>query len=165
MLCIKDIFKERLNLLSILDQRYYHQGCRVFVAANPTWWHGWLLVSTPNLDSPLSLEKITCSVNTVQSNKLPGLDSFPIEFLILANCYNHCSTLWSTLTQASIALLLKKDKDHTACSSFIPLSLLKADIKILAKAISLRLEDVLPPIISQKQNGFIYGHNLFSNSY
>lgn len=65
------------------------------------------------------------------------------------------------MTQATIALLLKKDKDSTSCGSYRPLSLLNADVKVLAKVIASRLENVLPHIISEEQNGFIKGRQLF----
>lgn len=48
-------------------------------------------------------------------------------------------------------------KDPISCSSYRPLSLLNADVKVLAKAIASRLENVLPYIISEEQNGFIKG--------
>lgn len=69
-----------------------------------------------------------------------------------------------TLTQASIALLLKSGKNPSSCASYRPLSLLNSDVKILAKIIALRLEKVLPGIISEEQNGFIKGRNLFFNT-
>lgn len=68
------------------------------------------------------------------------------------------------MTQATIALLLKKDKDSTSCGSYRPLSLLNADVKVLAKVIASRLENVLPHIISEEQNGFIKGRQLFFNT-
>ena len=68
-----------------------------------------------------------------------------------------------TLTQATIALLLKKDKDPISCGSYRPLSLLNADVKVLAKVIASRLESVFPHIISEEQNGFIKGRQLFFN--
>ena len=67
------------------------------------------------------------------------------------------------MTQATIALL-KRDKDPTSCGSYRPLSLLNADVKVLAKVIPSRLENVLPHIISEEQNGFIKGRHLFFNT-
>lgn len=68
-----------------------------------------------------------------------------------------------TLTQASVPLLLKKGKNPTSCDTYRPLSLLNVDIKILANVLAIRLEKVLPVIISEKQNGFIIGQQLFFN--
>lgn len=68
-----------------------------------------------------------------------------------------------TLSQAVITLLLKKDKDPTSCASYRPISLLNVDVKILAKVLARRLEKILPSIISEEQNGFIKGRQLFFN--
>lgn len=56
---------------------------------------------------------------------------------------------------------LKKDKDPDLCTSYRPISLINVDAKILAKALSLRLEVVLPTIISNEQTGFLKGRQLF----
>lgn len=128
------------------------------------------------LDSPLSVEEVFNSIKAMQSHKAPGPDGFPIEFFktfigklapVLLSVFNESlesGSLPPTLTQATIALLLKKDKDPTSCGSYRPLSLLNADVKVLAKVIASRLENVLPSIISEEQNGFIKGRQLFFNT-
>lgn len=68
-----------------------------------------------------------------------------------------------TLTQASIILLLKRDKDPKLCGSYRPLSLQNVDAKILAKVLASRIENILPKIISDEQTGFIRGRQLFFN--
>lgn len=68
-----------------------------------------------------------------------------------------------TLSQASITFLLKKGKDPESCTSYRPLSLLNVDVKILAKVLATHLENILPTIISEEQNGFIKGRQLFYN--
>lgn len=68
-----------------------------------------------------------------------------------------------TLSQAIITVLLKKDKDPMSCSSYRSISLLNVDVKILAKVLAGRLEKNLPSIISEEQNGFIKGRQLFYN--
>ncbi len=73
------------------------------------------------------------------------------------------SSLPPTLHQASISLLLKKDKDPLSCSSYRPISLLNVDVKILAKVLALCLESVLPTIISSDQTGFIKNRQSFFN--
>ena len=132
-------------------------------------------VTAGGLDAPLSLEEVVFSIKAMQSNKAPGPDGFSVEFFkkftnklapLLIAVYNESlerGSLPPTLTQASIALLLKKGKDPSLCASYRPLSLLNVDIKILAKALAIRLEKTLPAIISEEQNGFIKGRQLFFN--
>lgn len=60
-----------------------------------------------------------------------------------------------TLNQAS--------KDPLACASFRPISLLNVDFKILSKLLALRLDSILPSIISPDQTGFIRNRHSFSN--
>ena len=111
----------------------------------------------------------------MQTGKCPGPDGFPIEFYrkyfdklgpILLDVYNESYTLSklpSTLMQATISVILKKGKDPLAATSYRPISLLPVDLKILSKLLALRLESVLPLIISPDQTGFIRGRYSFSN--
>ncbi|KAF0036602.1 hypothetical protein F2P81_011914 [Scophthalmus maximus] len=126
-----------------------------------------------NLDSPLVLQEIVDAISSMQSNKAPGPDGYPTEFFkkfsselapLLLDVYSESikrGTLPPTLTQASISLLLKKDKDPTCCGSYRPLSLLNVDVKVLAKALATRLEAVLPDIVSKEQTGFMKGRHSF----
>ena len=58
---------------------------------------------------------------------------------------------------------MKKGKYPVSCASYRPPSLLDVDVKILAKTLATRLEKILPIIISEEQNGFIKGRQLFFN--
>lgn len=125
------------------------------------------------LDTPLGIEEIIQAIQTMQNNKAPGPDGFPTEFFkkfqdklapLLLSVYEESlerGSLPETMTQASIILLLKKDKDPTSCSSYRPLSLQNVDAKILAKALATRLEKLLPYLISEEQTGFIKEGQLF----
>lgn len=68
-----------------------------------------------------------------------------------------------SFNQACISLLLKKGKDPLDCASYRPISLLNTDVKILAKVLAHRLEDILPSVISPDQTGFIKGRHSFYN--
>ena len=127
------------------------------------------------LDSQLKLHEVVNAINSMQSKKAPGPDGYPTEFFkrfsdkiapILLDVYKESmerGTLPPTLTQASISVLLKKDKDPTQCSSYRPLSLLNVDAKVLAKVLANRLEKIVPDIISKEQTGFIKGRQSFFN--
>ena len=127
------------------------------------------------LERPITLAELREASSEMQSGKCPGPDGFPSDYYkkffhklgpLLLDMFNEAlesGQLPQTLTQASISLLLKKDKDPLDCSSYRPISLLNVDFKILSKLLALRLEWVLPTIISPSQTGFISGRHSFSN--
>lgn len=103
----------------------------------------------------------------MSKGKSPGLDGIPIEFYF---------TFWSDLgplmldmmqysidqgcfsqnmNMAIISLLLKRHKDSTLCSSYLPLSLIGTDIKIYAKVLASRLEGFMTKLVNHDQTGFI----------
>ena len=124
---------------------------------------------------PLNCIEINTAIKAMQSGKAPGPDGYPIEFFkkfsnklstILLDMFNHSPSYGSlpqTLTEASITLLLKPGKDSTECGSYRPISLLNCDVKILAKALALRLETTMQDVISADQTGFILGRHSFTN--
>lgn len=57
--------------------------------------------------------------------------------------------------------MLKKGKDPLDCTSYRPISLLNRDVKILAKILARRLEDILPSVMSPDQTGFIKRRHSF----
>jgi hypothetical protein len=88
----------------------------------------------------------------MQRGKSPGPDGYPIKFYkkfsdkldpLLLEIFENAldqGVLHRTLTQASIPLFLKPGKDASECGSYRPISLLNADVKILAKLLASRLE-------------------------
>ncbi len=66
-------------------------------------------------------------------------------------------TLHGDQNVAIITLLLKKDKDTLSCSSYRPISLISADVKILAKALILRFKPYIDNLIHYDQTGFLKG--------
>ena len=59
--------------------------------------------------------------------------------------------------QAIIKLILKKDKDKRLIQNWRPISLLNVDVKIISKALSRCLKNVLPSLISDKQSVYVDG--------
>lgn len=127
------------------------------------------------LEEPLSLEEIRSALYNMQNSKAPGPDGFTVEFLkkfgdgllpVLLSVLEEsfvAGHLPPTFCQASISVLLKKDKDPLRCGSFRPISLLDVDCKLLAKVLAHRLESTLPSIISPDQTGFIKKRLSFLN--
>lgn len=103
------------------------------------------------LGRPISLLEVHGAINAMQNRKSPGPDGFTVEFFkaylmllapILVRMFNDSFTegrLPATLYEASISLLLKKDRDPTSCGNYRPISLLNVDCKILAKVLARRL--------------------------
>ena len=127
------------------------------------------------LEAPISQEEVAAAISSLQSGTTPGPDGFPSEFYkefsvqlapFLTSVFSESlktGTLPPTLNQACISLLLKKDKDPLDCASYRPISLFNCEVKILAKVLASRLEDVLPTIIFPDQTGFIKNHQSFFN--
>ncbi|KAA0701525.1 LINE-1 reverse transcriptase -like protein [Triplophysa tibetana] len=127
------------------------------------------------LEGPITIDELKRATFSMQSGKCPGPDGFPTEFYktfcdrlapVLIEMFNESLTLSKlpqTLNQASISLLLKKNKDPLSCSSYRPISLLSVDVKLLSKLLALRLESVLPLIISPDQTGFVQNRHGFFN--
>lgn len=100
------------------------------------------------------------------NGKCPGPDGFPLEFfkkfwpeihpILMPTIKNILKDgIPPSWKQASISLLLKKDKNPQDCSSYRPISLLNVDYKIIAKILARRLENILPKIINPDQAGFV----------
>lgn len=72
-------------------------------------------------------------------------------------------SLPTSLRNALITLILKLRKSPVECGSFRPISLVNVDAKIIAKALALRLERVLPQLIHIDHNGLIKKGQWFHN--
>lgn len=127
------------------------------------------------LEEQISVEEIKLSIVAMQSGKSPGPDGYPVEFFkvfkdslapLLRYMYIESfgvSLLPPTLRQANISLLLKPNKNPLECTSYRPISLLNVDFKILSKLLALRLDRLLPSLISLDQTGFVKGRHGFFN--
>ena len=104
-----------------------------------------------------------------KNNKTPGSDGFTIEFYryfwnaigqIMVDSFNYAfenGEMSISQKCGIISLTPKKDKDKKYLKNWRPISLLNNDYKIVTKALALRLEKVLPPIISPNQTGYVKG--------
>lgn len=102
------------------------------------------------LDKPVSIDEETQAIKSMQSDKSPNLNGFPIE---IKKKKNSQRSWWNpylipqSLRQASISWILEKDKNWLYHSSFRPVSLYPADAKVLAQVLAQRLEFILPKLI------------------
>ena len=122
-----------------------------------------------NLDFPISIDELLHALKNMKNDKSPGLDGFTTNFykFFWTDLKN---LLYETLTysfqkgelpcglrRGVLSLIPKKDKDLRYLKSWRPVSLLATDYKILAKALSRRLEQIMPSMISCDQVGYIKG--------
>lgn len=123
----------------------------------------------------MTIEEIDGAIWRMKTGKAPGPDGYPSEFYkkfaskvtpLLCKVSEEVlvkKSLPQTMTQATISVLLKKNKDPLKCESYRPVSLLNCDYKILTKVLSARIEPVMNKIIHPDQTGFIAGRQLSSN--
>ncbi len=128
------------------------------------------------LGRPISLLEVQEAIKTMQNGKSPGPDGFTVKFFkaysvllapILVRMFNDSFSedkLPATPYEASISLLLKKDRDPASFGSYRPVSLLNVDCKILAKVLAVRLQNVMSSIISLDQTGSTLGRYSFFNT-
>jgi hypothetical protein len=103
----------------------------------------------------------------MSDEKSPGNDGLPPEFykefwedikvpffasVVQAKIKGELS---ASQRQAIIRLIEKKDKDKKFIKNWRPISLLNTDLKIISRALALRLKSVLPDVISSKQTAYV----------
>lgn len=111
----------------------------------------------------------------MENSRAPGPDGFPAKFykhfwstflpvfLRKIDEFPITSSIPPTMNTAVITLLLKPEKDPAHLSSY-DLSHKSTDIKILSKALSNRIEKVIPFIIHPDQTRFIKGRQSSYNT-
>uniref|UniRef100_A0A8C6NVZ4 Reverse transcriptase domain-containing protein n=1 Tax=Nothobranchius furzeri TaxID=105023 RepID=A0A8C6NVZ4_NOTFU len=120
-----------------------------------------------DLELAISLQECELALKAMNMGKSPGPDGIPpevyrtfwpllgplmlnmIQFSISAGNFHR------DVNTALISLLLKKGKDPMECSSYRPISLLNADIKIYAKALATRMLKCITKLVHCDQTGFI----------
>ncbi|CAM8992687.1 unnamed protein product [Rhodiola kirilowii] len=117
--------------------------------------------------SPYTERDIYAAVHQLAPCKAPGLDGLPAEFLqrhwhtIKTDFVNLCLSflndgiLPAGLNDTIIVLIPKQQRMSDRLENFRPISLASVTSKVVAKAITARLQLVLPEIISFEQSAFV----------
>ena len=128
-----------------------------------------------NLDLDFTLSELQDAIKAFPTGRAAGPDGFgpefykafhdllaPILLRMIQDTFKN-KRLPSTLSEANICVLLKKDKDETDPGSYRPIALLNYDLKIITKVLANRLGKHIASIIHPDQTGFIPGRYSFCN--
>ena len=128
-----------------------------------------------SLDVPLTIQELKTSVFGMRKNKAPGIDGLPAEFYqcffddIKDLLFDSLKYAWDTgqlsCTQRRgiIKLLPKRNRNPHFVKNARPITLINIDVKILSRALALRLKTVIDPIMSRNQKAFIPGRRTGEN--
>uniref|UniRef100_A0A803JPQ3 Reverse transcriptase domain-containing protein n=1 Tax=Xenopus tropicalis TaxID=8364 RepID=A0A803JPQ3_XENTR len=121
------------------------------------------------LDLPITVQEIVSAIQSLPSNKTPGLDGLPPDWYkslnktIAPRLLETFQAAWDSQSlppsfyEALIVVIPKPGRDPTLCSSYRPISLINTDAKILAKILATRLTRVIQDLIHPDQSGFMPG--------
>ena len=149
---------------------------------DPTRQTDFLNIETPTLtahdrnlcEGYVTEHELLLALQTMENNKSPGLDGLSTNFYKhfwhllgpeLTNIYNYAydHEHLSLSQQRGVITLLFKKGDRTKLQNWRPITLLNTDYKILTKALSNRLKQVLPYIIHTDQTACIPGRTINDN--
>ena len=134
-------------------------------------------------DGALTKEELLAALKTTLKGKSPGLDGLPYEFYLtfwdavadaLAAAVNEAYTTDdaapaydAAFTEGIITLIYKGRPSaplpEDAVSSYRPITLLNADYKVAAKAVTRRLSRVLGHVVDDTQTAFVPGRWIGDN--
>jgi exonuclease III len=127
------------------------------------------------LDTQMDISDVAKAIAALPNGKAPGSDGFPVEFYkafwpkiknqVYDSIQNAIVTGEMSIDQKRgvLTLIPKKDKDIRLLKNWRPLTLLNTDYKIFAKVMATKLQEVLPDLISDDQNGCMKGRSTFGN--
>ena len=121
------------------------------------------------LDKPITLDEVTRVLKKTKKRSAPGMDGFTYGFfkkywhklshiiMGLIEEIHETGDMPDWLRQGVISLIPKGDKDRQELKNWRPLVLLNCLYKIISGTIAGRINQVLPSLISERQNGFVPG--------
>ena len=124
-------------------------------------------------DTPLSIEELDQSLNSLNNNSSPGIDGLTTSFLkffwsklrsTVFQSFQHSfeSGQLSTTQKRGVISLIHKGKDlsRAELKNWRPITITNTDYKILSKCLASRIQKVITSIVNSNQSGFIKGRNI-----
>ena len=124
------------------------------------------------LNEEITVEELFQALKGMKKGKAPGLDGLPAAFytkfwdlvgpLLLQSftCAREQGILAPSHRRGVIKLLPKKGKNPHFVGNLCPITLLNVDLKILTRALSLRISPILDDIVQKEQQAFVKGRYL-----
>eukprot|EP00253_Pinus_taeda_P035966 PITA_35966 len=126
------------------------------------------------LTAPISMNELKNALDSMEPNKAPGPDGFPVRFYL--SCWaiikndllrmvkksQSCTKIGGGINSAFLALI-PKEKGAVDFSRFRPISLCNTSYKLITKIIANHLKKILAAIILENQGGFIKGRKILDN--
>ena len=127
------------------------------------------------LDTPITIEELHKALMGMRTGKAPGMDGLPVEFYqfffvdIKDLLYN--SLMYSlkvghlscTQRRGAVKLIPKRNKNPNYVQHARPITLLCVDVKIVARALALRMVPVIEYLIPNDQRAFVKHRNIGEN--
>eukprot|EP00253_Pinus_taeda_P022123 PITA_22123 len=126
------------------------------------------------LTAPISMNELRNALDSMEPDKAPGPDGFPVKFYL--SCWaiikndllrmvrksQTCAKIGGGINSTFLALI-PKEKGAADFNRFRPISLCNSSYKLITKIIADRLKKILPAIIPENQGGFIKGRKILDN--
>ena len=121
------------------------------------------------MEEPITLKELSGAVKVLKGGKSPGSDGFTANFYkffwldiqhLVKDSIDYAfknDLLSDEQRRVNLRLIPKGGKDLLYLKNWRPISLLNTDYKILAHLLALRMQKVLPEIISPDQNAYLKG--------
>uniref|UniRef100_A0AAV1UCY8 Reverse transcriptase domain-containing protein n=1 Tax=Peronospora matthiolae TaxID=2874970 RepID=A0AAV1UCY8_9STRA len=123
------------------------------------------------LDAPVTATDLAAAIHHMRATSSPGMDGMTAGFYqvapdVFGDCLSidfkdrlHRGTLLPSQRKSAVVLLHKKGS-RAAPGNYRPIALVQVDVKILSKALTYRLQQLIPDLIHPYQKGFVKGRSI-----
>lgn len=123
------------------------------------------------LNAPVSAAELASAIRHMKATSSPGMDGLTAGFYqvapdIFGECLSivfsallHCGALLPSQRKSAVVLLHKKGS-RAEPGNYRPIALVQVDVKVLSKALTYRLQHVIPDLVHPDQKGFVKGRSI-----
>ena len=126
------------------------------------------------LDAPVTASDLADAIRHMKASSAPGMDGLTAAFYQVApDVFGECLRIvfYDRLERGqllpsqrqSAAVLLHNKGSRAVPGNYRPISLVQVDVKVLSKALSYRLQQVISDLIHPDQKGFVKGRSIHHN--